>query len=400
MTSTDLTTGILILGGGVAGLWILDSLRRAGHDACLVETTALGAGQTGASQGIIHGGLKYTLSGFLSPSAKAIRDMPDLWRECLAGRSTEGPDLSRVALRSPHCYLWRTDSLRSRAGMIGAQLGLRAAALSLELHERPEILRDVPGTVARVDEPVIDVFSLISELARPHADRLLPADRVEPARDGETIRVSLTHNQSPLTIRASRVILAAGAGNGPLRAQLGLAEGAMQLRPLHMVLLRGPLPPLHGHCVDGARTRVTITSIDLPDSRRVWQVGGQIAEDGVNLSPAELIQRARAELLAVVPGLDLGACEWSTYHADRAEGRTRSGARPEDITVLEDGPVITAWPTKLALAPVLAERVVSLAGAAGTGRSGSFTSIAGWPRPPLATPVWETVNWLAGDSVP
>ncbi len=65
----------------------------------------------------------------------------------------------------------------------------------------------------------------------------------------------------------------------------------MQTRPLHMVLVRGELPHLNGHCVDGRTTRVTITS-DTERSetsaagRTVWQVGGQIAEIGVALDGA------------------------------------------------------------------------------------------------------------------
>jgi len=61
----------VIFGGGAAGLWILDELRRAGLAILLLEggRRGLGSGQTIASQGIIHGGLKYTLAGLLTPSA-------------------------------------------------------------------------------------------------------------------------------------------------------------------------------------------------------------------------------------------------------------------------------------------------------------------------------------------
>ena len=65
----------LIFGGGAAGLWLLDELTRQGSSAVLLEAAKLGQGQTIASQGIIHGGLKYTLQGLLTPSAAAIRDM-------------------------------------------------------------------------------------------------------------------------------------------------------------------------------------------------------------------------------------------------------------------------------------------------------------------------------------
>ena len=89
---------VVIFGGGGAGLWLLDELVRQGFSALLMEAHGLGSGQTVASQGIIHGGLKYTLSGLLTPSASAIRDMPGVWRACLAGEREREHRLEDVAL--------------------------------------------------------------------------------------------------------------------------------------------------------------------------------------------------------------------------------------------------------------------------------------------------------------
>ncbi|HCC44093.1 MAG TPA: FAD-binding oxidoreductase, partial [Gammaproteobacteria bacterium] len=50
---------IAILGGGIAGLWLLNLLVSRGYSVVLLEKEALGAGQTIASQGMIHGGVKY-----------------------------------------------------------------------------------------------------------------------------------------------------------------------------------------------------------------------------------------------------------------------------------------------------------------------------------------------------
>ncbi|MEI6274199.1 MAG: FAD-dependent oxidoreductase [Phycisphaerae bacterium] len=51
----------LIVGGGCAGLFALNALRDAGMSALLVEKNSLGFGQTTASQGILHAGVKYSL---------------------------------------------------------------------------------------------------------------------------------------------------------------------------------------------------------------------------------------------------------------------------------------------------------------------------------------------------
>src|SRR5258708_22259578 len=116
---------VLIFGGGAAGLWLLDRLSRRGDRVLLMEARQLGRGQTIASQGIIHGGLKYTLHGLLTSAAREIRDMPGIWRQCLARART--PDLRHTRLRAPACHLWRSDSLRSRLGMLGAHVGLQVA---------------------------------------------------------------------------------------------------------------------------------------------------------------------------------------------------------------------------------------------------------------------------------
>ncbi|MHC4787348.1 MAG: FAD-dependent oxidoreductase, partial [Planctomycetota bacterium] len=54
---------MVIFGGGGAGLWLLDTLLTRGHRAVLLEANRLGQGQTACAQGILHGGLKYTLNG-------------------------------------------------------------------------------------------------------------------------------------------------------------------------------------------------------------------------------------------------------------------------------------------------------------------------------------------------
>jgi len=170
----------------------------------------------------------------------------------------------------------------------------------------------------------------------------------------------------------------------------------MQRRPLHMVMLRGDLPQFHGHCVDGANTRVTITSDFDAAGKTVWQVGGQVAEAGVAWDRSRLVAHAQSELQTVLGSLDLRRVEWGTYRVDRAEGRTASGTRPDTIQILRDGNAITAWPTKLALAPMLAREVAELLGepAARSSRDFDPTAWRDWPRPDAAAPPWEDEsNW-------
>jgi glycine/D-amino acid oxidase-like deaminating enzyme len=393
---------VAIFGGGAAGLWLLDDLHRAGRSVVLFETGDLGSGQTVASQGIIHGGLKYTLAGMLSRSAASIRDMPLVWRECLAGQRE--PDLRKTVVRAACCYLWRTDSVASRLGMMGAKVGLRVAAESVCDDERPGILANCPGAVARMAEQVISPASYIENIAGRHRERILKVDcqrgvEFDCSAPGCIDRIELCDESSNtrLSLLPRQVVFTAGAGNSDLRRRAGLHVEAMQRRPLHMVLVRGNLPQLNGHCVDGAKTRVTVTSDTDTTGRTVWQLGGQLAEDGVALDERALDARTRAELAAVIPGLDLNGLECATYRVDRAEGRTPGGSRPESIQILRDGNTLTAWPTKLALVPELARQLVEALDTGGRVAPGRVSRVdlpTLWPRPVVASPPWETAtNW-------
>ena len=387
---------VLVFGGGAAGLWTLDVLAARGARALLVETNALGAGQTIASQGIIHGGLKYTLQGLLTSSAASVREMPAVWRECLAGERV--PNLSGVQLRSEFCYLWRTETLSSRLGMLGASFGLQVTPDLLPADDRPDVLAGCPGAVATLAEPVISPASFVNVLRQRNFQRLL---RVDPegvefsvANTGTVAEVRLACGPHSLSLQPRLVMFAAGAGNADLLRRLGREAPVMQRRPLHMAMVRGDLPELNGHCVDGARTRVTITSERLSADQVVWQLGGQIAEDGVEMNERALVAHAAAELRSVLPGLSLAGTEWSTYRVDRAEGATAGGKRPDDIQATREGNVLTCWPTKLALVPELARTVASQVEPSDESVLFPGEAVQNWPRPGVAAAPWETARWL------
>ncbi len=390
----------LIIGGGVAGLFLLDAAVAAGHRTLLLEANALGFGQTIASQGIIHGGLKYALDGSVGEDAAAVADMPDRWRACLSGASH--PDLRAVALRSDHCHIWHTTSVRSRIAWIGARLALRVTPTVLDQPDRPPPLRDCPGTVARLNEQVIDPASLLETLAAAHQRRLLriaagSGVEFDGHDGGRLVRLIDPRDGEPMDLAPSTVVLCAGAGNEELRSALGLAADAQQVRPLHMTLLRGDLPALNGHCVDGAATRVTITTTADAAGRTIWQVGGAAAEDGIDRTSEDQARHVAAELAAVLPALDLRGIEFATHLALRSEG-AEGGRRPAHCQVLRDGDVLTCWPTKLALAPLLADEVVSALGASSCDGPIESAALATWPRPAIATPPWDTdLAWMTLD---
>lgn len=395
MHGDALACDIAIFGGGGAGLWLLDVLVSRGLRVVLLESGRLGGGQTGCAQGIIHGGFKYTLDGLVPDAAMSVREMPDLWRACLEGRRS--PILSGTRVRSEHCYLWRTGSLKSRLGMLGARIGLHTASRRVPVNQRPEALASCPGEVARIAEPVIDPVSFVAELAGRHRRRILLIDEqrgLELVMDspGRVAAIRLTPGDGgpARTITPGAVVFTAGAGNEQLATIAGVSGIArQQRRPLHMLMARGALPELNGHCVDGARTRLTITTDSDSAGRTVWQIGGRIAEDGVEMDAAALMRHGAEEIRAVLPGVDLGGVEFSSYRIDRAEAAS-SGTRPDDVSVAREGNVIVAWPTKLALVPRLAERIVGILECPETPPDTDHGVVfEDWPRPEIAQAPWE-----------
>ena len=400
MAVAAVATDVVVFGGGAAGLWTLDVLAARGVRALLVETGSLGAGQTVGSQGIIHGGLKYTLQGLLTRSATAIREMPRVWRECLAGERV--PNLAGVRMRSEFCYLWRTETLSSRLGMLGASFGLQVTPDIIPVDQRPAVFAGCPGTVATLAEPVISPTSFVEVLRQRNLSRLLKVDptgvEFSATNAGTVAEVRLGNGKHEVSLRPRLVVLAAGAGNADLLARLGRTSPVMQRRPLHMAMVRGNLPDLCGHCVDGAKTRVTITSERLSSDLAVWQIGGQLAEDGVAMSEAALVAKAKSELEAVLPGLDLRGTDWTTYRVDRAEGETPGGKRPDDVQMTREANLLTCWPTKLALVPELARAVAAQVEPSDESVLFPGETIREWPRPAVAAGPWETAVWTRSAS--
>jgi glycerol-3-phosphate dehydrogenase len=391
MATVAIPLDCIIFGGGVAGLFALDASLSRGLSAVLLESKSLGAGQTIDSQGIIHGGLKYALTGGDASSALAIREMPIVWRRCLSGESL--PDLSNVVMRSGFCYIWRTDSLRSKLGWLAAKFALRTKPKMVNEDELPESLQGMNSTVARLDEQVIEPRSLLEVFSHKLDTHLLQTVKggVEVSRLDDGWLVQLRHPETgePLDLVAKKIVLTAGRGNRELREGFGLDPKKTQERPLHMVMARGDLPIINGHCIDGSKTRVTITTTQDYTCRFVWQIGGQLAEHGVHQSPEELICHAVDELREVLPNVNISQAEFSTYKTTRAE-QNKQGSRPDDISIIEENDVLTCWPTKLAFAPRLADEIVNRIGTTSNEDEIDLSIFATWPSPAVALPPWET----------
>ena len=383
-----ISTDVLIVGAGVAGLWLNARLRRQGFSTVLVESASLGGGQSLRSQGIIHGGAKYALHGALSGASEAIADMPRRWREALDGKGEL--DLSGVRLLSDAHYLWSPGTIAGNLTSFFASKAVRGRVDQVKGEQLPPALQHpkFKGKVYRLAELVVDVPSLINRLAELAGDSLLAGKQIEPLYEGDEL-VGLRVDGTD--IHAQRIVLSAGGGNADLLKAVGISQPQMQRRPLHMVLVKGPtLKPLYAHCLGGGtKPRITVTTHPAADGQWVWYLGGdlrlRLACYAISLGE---IAVARKELEALLPWVDLSQAQWATLRVDRAEPAQSGLVRPDNAFLDSQKRLMVGWPTKLALAPDFADRVLSVLSREGIHPTPQ-PALANVPKPPIAVPVWD-----------
>lgn len=397
MTTHLLKCDVVIFGGGVAGLWLLATLRQQGFQTLLLETKALGEGQTRFAQGIIHGGTKYALLGKATASSEAIAAMPGVWRDCLQGKGIV--DLKKVKVLSGNQCMWSHNALSSKvAGFFASKL-MRSRTEEIKQQQRPHIFQNsmFKGKVYKLDEPVLDTASIVRALAEPHRDAIMHVKGTPRFGQSNASHFEVEDSEGKTwQIESQRCVLMAGQGNAELVAAIGLSElPAMQLRSLKMVMLRGGLPEkIYAHCLEvSVNPRLTITSHEDSNGETVWYMGGQLAEEGIDRSDEEQIKIAQQELNSLMPWIDLGEAEWACLDINRAEPKMGKGKRPDTSFFSTSGTVITAWPTKLALAPKLAADILAKINETNLGTSGQnisgLAALPEFPAPDYADLPWQ-----------
>ena len=396
----EVRVDVIVFGGGIAGLWTLARLQQAGYKAVLLESQALGAGQTRYAQGIIHGGTKYALTGKLTASSESLADMPSRWRDCYQGNGEL--DLSQAELLSDAHYLWSTTSLTSRISGFFASKVMRSRSTELDRKSLPAIFqhRDFKGQFYRLDEPVFNTMTVIRALAEPRKQSILMIDRESLTHEDGKLKVSSAQGVD-YCFHYKKVIFNAGEGNEELVARFDNDQPEMQRRPLKMVVMRGVQNDMiYAHCLGASvNPRITITSHRDARDNVVWYMGGQLAEDGVNKTDVALVKAAKKELGQLIPWLELKGAEWGVLEINRAEIKKPGTTRPDTFSIEQHKDVITAWPTKLALAPVLADELVNMIAADSVERSTDL-SLPEWASPEYAELPWdEEACWMPSSEI-
>ena len=195
------------------------------------------------------------------------------------------------------------------------------------------------------------------------------------------------------------MLFRSGQGNEDLLSRFACKQPRMQRRPLKMVVMRDQQlnDMIYAHCLGASvNPRITITSHRDNQQNIVWYMGGQLAEDGVAKKDAELVRAAKKELADLIPWLALEEAEWGVLEIDRAEIKKQGSTRPDSFSVEQNNDVITAWPTKMALSPALADALLEMLEDAAVTKS-KDSSTPEWQSAEYADFPWnEETCWNRG----
>lgn len=379
---------IVIIGAGIAGLWLNALLRGKGYSTLLLERDAIGGGQSIASQGIIHSGLKYVFAGKVNKLAQNISAMPDRWRAALQGQGDV--DLSSARLNTQSQYLLIPP------GFMGGLVKLvTAKTLGESVHEIPKDQwpEDIQasgfkGSVIFMGEPVLDAPSVIRALAEPYKDTIRTIDK-DSAHDVPAFLAR--HN-----ITVQKIIYTAASSNHPAAEAAGHNKGLeTQARPLIMGMLKPAPFEAYVHLVGSSDKPVaTITTHQCTDGELAWYLGGGVAERGKDSDPDDVYNAAKKGFAKYLPKMDLSAVKWATLPIDRIEGKSEiDGWMPDTPTIHAAGECYYCWPTKLTFAPLLGDRVIEKLAAEDINANGQNSDWSFLPEAPYATSPWDRAQW-------
>lgn len=375
---------VVVIGGGIQGLWLLGNLIEAGYNAILLERMQPGFGQTGHSHVFLHQGHMY------------------------AGMPREDPNDSLDRIN----YVQQANSLWQRELQSGRLRGLQPIGSTFYMAFRdaengekfqnlcmrgsltcdPLDTQDIPADFGPVERAYkangtcLDSNRLLNHLLQSDnlTDRVALCEIVSVESDSSgRFRLQGKRDKrkrdpkNSLEIDASAVILSAGSGNEHMQGLFGLdaaTNGSRQqtvktfmliVRELNKSLL--PFTGMHPD-FDG----LFLVSRRDGEGRTVWLIGDKqrelVAVPGeiTAFDPVSWFKNTRLTIEKLFPSLmsNPDDYEWGIYEASKAEPWTEKGTGagrfPGSYHFKRASglPVWLVWPTLLTFAPLAAQFIV------------------------------------------
>lgn len=266
MSSPDLPTAadVVIVGGGVVGLCLARHLAEAGEAVVVVDDG--GHAGTTANAGSLHVQMQSRFIRLYPDQVPALERSLPLYVAAarLWGELERELDADFQLKRSGGLMIAET---REQYEFLARKCDReRALGLDVEMLGRADLLRLAPylgeaayGAELCADEGKLDPLLANAALTRAACAagaRLVTQTRVTRlVADAGRLRVETARG----TIRAGRVVLAAGAGTGALAAQLGVRIPTTA-EPLHMNVTE-PIAPVVRHLVQHAERMITLKQL-------------------------------------------------------------------------------------------------------------------------------------------
>lgn len=376
---------VVIIGGGIQGLWLLGDLLDKGYQAILLERRRPGFGQTGHSHVFLHEGHMFAsgpkeMRQEIVKNAELVREANLLWMSAL-----EDGRLANLKQLKTSFYVGWTN--QERAFTFYAACGLANIPC--------ERVTNRPSEFGRL--PMIKTFYKSEGIcleAKVLLDHLLDHDALRKrvsycteisveTYDSGGFGLAVNSGSKALQVRAGSIVLSAGAGNEKLvnclftktDIRLDATATRQQTVKTFMLVIRdlnGLLKPAAGMFQEFGG--IFIVSRQDSQRRTVLLIGDKQRE--LMPFPGEItafdattwFHRLKTPLEDLLPEIVKNAddYEWGIYEGIKAEPWTMSdklrdgGALPRGYYVHKHlhAPVWLTWPTLLTFAPMVASHIV------------------------------------------
>ncbi len=227
---------VVIVGGGITGVALLDALRRRGADAVLLEREHLAAGASGRNAGFLLAGAAENYARAVERHGRATA--AEVWAFTIENHALVAA--AAAPLNAAHHV--RGSIIAALDAAEAASLEASAAMLAEDrLPGEISSTARVPGSLCVLineSDGEIDPVRLVGGMARAHADRVFEGHPVVAVEDGDNTAVVQLRDRS---VDAAAVVLATNAWTSqllpsiriaPVRAQMLAAAPAPMVIPL------------------------------------------------------------------------------------------------------------------------------------------------------------------------
>lgn len=403
--SDQIHVDVVIIGGGIMGLWLLKDLKDRNYQAVLLECGQLGGQQTCHSHVYIHQGHIYAKEQ--RELVKGLRAATAEWSKWIAANH-------EVRISRDSYFGYENRGAFEDRKKLWTKLDLEAAPRDLSALSALQG-GDVKHLVsAQVD--CLDGQKLVEALMKPIINSMVRIKdsslQASETADRQGVAVSAKDTRGKaLNVHCRALVFAAGAGNrrllGLVAGDMPVSEPQLQIRKAHMLVIKGPkddLPPLVGIFDDFGG--LFIVSREASEQENVWLVSDnrsshiQNAEDWVVYSPRSWLYGVLVNLESISRSVFARAGKfcWGIYEAPKAEAKpAKLGQIPEEEYIHPCSERVWAvWPTKLTLAPQASSKLIGeLKLGAPVDDAADF---AGYAHPTGAPETWVKTGCMNGKS--